>query len=185
MMAGRPHLPIAAVAPEIAERTITLMAPSTTFNIPGLDFSFAIIQNADLKEQFDAAGRGIVPHARVMGATAAQAAYQACDDWLAGLLDYLTVNRDFLVDYVKTNLPTLRTTVPEATYLAWFDCREAGIEGNPFQFFLEKARVAFNDGTRFGQGGEGFVRFNYGCPRSQLVEALERMKAALEGLNAA
>ena len=96
------------------------------------------------------------------------------------MLAYLTANRDFVVDYVDQNLPGIRTTVPEATYLAWFDCRETGIEGNPHEFFLENAKVALNDGERFGPGGEGFVRLNFGCPRATLVEALERMRGALE-----
>jgi cystathionine beta-lyase len=120
-----------------------------------------------------------------MGLTAAQAAYQAGDDWLDALIVYLTDNRDFLVDYVKNNLPGLTTTVPEGTYLAWIDCRESGIEGSPYQFFLENARVAFGDGSNFGPGGEGFIRVNYGCPRAQLVQALERMKAALAELSPA
>ena len=179
MMAGHTHLPIASIDPEISGRTITLMAPSKTFNIPGLDFSFAIIQNPVLKDQFMEAGRGLIPYPRILGTTAAQAAYEEGDDWLAALLVYLTDNRDFLVDYVKNNLPGLKITVPEGCYLAWIDCRDVGIAGSPYQFFLEKARVAFNDGSRFGPGGKGFIRINYGCPRSQLVQALDRMKSAL------
>ncbi|MCB9453974.1 MAG: putative C-S lyase, partial [Anaerolineaceae bacterium] len=96
-------------------------------------------------------------------------------------LAYLTANRDYLVDYVQQNLPGIYTTCPEGTYLAWLDCRELGLEPSPHQFLLDKARVGFNDGKAFGQGGEGFVRVNYGCPRATLTEALERVRAALQG----
>ena len=95
------------------------------------------------------------------------------------LLVYLEANRDFLHDYVRRELPGITLTKPEATYLAWLDCRQAGIQGNPFEFFLREARVALNDGAEFGPGGEGFVRLNFGCSRATLVEALERMKRAL------
>jgi cystathionine beta-lyase len=117
----------------------------------------------------------------VLGYIAALAAYRDGADWLAELQRYLTANRDFLVNYVLEYLPGLSTTVPEATYLAWFDCRAAGIDSDPFQFFLNQALVALNDGIHFGQGGDGFVRLNFGCPRSILVQALERMRAALPG----
>ncbi len=179
MLDGAHHVPAAMLAPELADRCITLMAPSKTFNIPGLGFSFAVIPNAELRRQMAKAGEGIVPHMNVMGLSAALAAYREAGEWLAAVLRYLTSNRDFLARYVAEHLSDLRTTIPDATYLAWLDCRVAGIEGNPFKFFLDKARVALNDGPAFGPGGEGFVRLNFGCPRTQLTEALERMEAAL------
>ena len=173
------HTPTATLNPEIADRCITLMAPSKTFNIPGLGLSFAIVTNPDLRTSLTKAGEGILPLMNVFGLTAALSAYRYGDEWLAALLQYLTANRDFLVNYLKENFHRVRTTVPQATYLAWLDCREAGIEGNPQQFFLENAKVALSDGVAFGPGGEGFVRLNFGCPRSQLFEALDRMRAAL------
>ena len=98
---------------------------------------------------------------------------------MSALLSYLTANRDYLLASVRQHLPGILSTCPEATYLAWFDCRQAGIPGNPQQFFLNRAKVAFNDGATFGPGGEGFVRLNFGCPRSLLVEGLERVQRAL------
>jgi cystathionine beta-lyase len=181
LLDGRPHRPLAALAPEIASRCITLMAPSKTFNIAGLGVSFAIVQEPALRQRFKAAATGIVPPVNVLGFTAALAAYQECDDWLIALLSYLTANRDYLVAYVQQHLPGLRTTCPEATYLAWLDCRQAGIPGNPQRFFLDRAGVALNDGATFGPGGEGFVRLNFGCPRSLLVEGLKRIRRALNG----
>ena len=142
----------------------------------------AIIPNPELRAQIEAAAAGIVPHVNVLGKYAALAAYTECDGWLDEVLAYLIANRNFVVEYVDKYLPGIMTTVPEATYLAWFDCRESGIEGNPHEFFLEHARVAMNDGERFGPGGEGFVRLNFGCPRTTLVEGLERMRRALSAL---
>ena len=179
---GRHHTPFATLSPDIAQRCVTLMAPSKTFNIPGLGASFAIIQNPELRRRFQQALRGIVPDANVLGLTAALAAYQHGDAWLRDLLDYLAANRAFLVDAIDRTLPGLRTTVPEATYLAWLDCRETKIAGNPHRFFLERAGVALNDGATFGPGGAGFVRLNFGCARATLAEALERMRAALATL---
>ncbi len=175
------HIPMATLSPEIADHCITLMAPSKTFNIAGLKCSFAIVSNPELRRRLITISSGMALAVNLMGYTAALAAYRDGAEWLAELLRYLTANRDFVVDYVKEHLPGLSTTVPEATYLAWFDCRNAAIEGNPFQFFLKQARVALNDGAYFGPGGEGFVRLNFGCPRSTLSEALERMRGALAG----
>src|SRR5690606_19663976 len=116
------------------------------------------------------------------GQLAATAAYRDGQAWLDELLSYLAGNRDFLCQYLKEKLPGIRMAKPEGTYLAWLDCQEAGIQGDPCKFFLERGRVAMNDGRTFGPGGKGFVRLNFGCPRSMLEEALGRMKAAVDGL---
>ncbi|HRY14691.1 MAG: PatB family C-S lyase [Candidatus Competibacteraceae bacterium] len=179
MLDGRRHTPLATLGPEIARRCITLMAPSKTFNIPGLGASFAIIQNPELKRRFKQALQGIIPDVNVLGLTAALAAYQHGGDWLRELLAYLAANRDYLVGAVLGHWPGVRVTVPEATYLAWLDCRDADISDNPQRFFLEQAGVALNDGATFGPGGAGFVRLNFGCPRARLAEGLERMQTAL------
>ncbi len=177
---GYQHIPIASLDAEIAQHTITLIAPSKTYNIAGLQCSLAIIQNRELRKRYLKARQGLVPWVNLMGMIAAQAAYQEGQEWLEQVLAYLEANRDFLDDYVRTELPGIEMRKPEGTYLAWLDCRQAGIPDNPHQFFLEKGRVAFNDGVTFGQGGEGFVRLNFGCPRATLVEALNRMKNALD-----
>jgi cysteine-S-conjugate beta-lyase len=180
MLGGTRHTPTASLAPEIAAHTITLMAPSKTFNLPGLGCSFAVVPNAEWRQRMAKASEGLVPLMNALGLIAALAAYHDGDEWRAALLEYLTANRDFLVNYVADKLPRIRTTVPQATYLAWLDCRDAGISGSPYEFFLHQAKVALGDGKAFGPGGEGFVRLNFGCPRSQLVEALERMRTALD-----
>ncbi len=172
------HIPIASLDPEIAQHTITLMAPSKTFNLAGLKFSFAIIQNPELRKKYWKSNKGLVGWTNLLGQVAAQAAYEEGQEWLTQLLVYLQVNRDILFDFVERELPGISMIKPEGTYLAWLDCRETGLE-DPYKFFLESARVACNDGTTFGQGGQGFVRLNFGCPRAMLVEALERMRSAL------
>lgn len=176
---GMTHVPMASLSPEVAQHCITLMAPSKTFNLPSLGFGFAIIQNPKLRQRFVNANNGVLPHNNALGLAAAQAAYSTCDEWLAALQAYLAINRNTLLDYLAENLPEIRATIPNATYLAWLDCRDAGIEGSPADFFLKQAKVALSDGAAFGPGGEGFVRFNFGCPRAQMLEALERMRAAL------
>lgn len=185
LLDGAQHIPIATLGPEVAARSLTLVAPSKTFNVPGLFCGFAVIPNDELRQRFKKEVERLTLHISSLGLAAAQAAFSGeCDDWLAELCRYLTANRDALVDFVKTNLPGIRTTVPEATCLAWLDCNDllksGQISGSPHEFFLNKAKVALNDGATFGPGGEGFVRLNFGCPRSTLMQALERMKAALE-----
>ncbi len=177
---GQRHIPIATLSREVAERTITLIAPSKTFNIAGLCCSVAIIENPDLRSAFRRVGRGLVSSVNIMGYVAAVAAYRDGQPWLDEMLTYLEANRDYLHDYVNTELPGVSMAKPEGTYLAWLDCRQAGIPGNAHEFFLSRAGVALNDGAAFGRGGEGFVRLNFGCPRSTLADALERMKRALQ-----
>ena len=179
------HMPIAKLSPEIEGQTITLVAASKAYNVPGLFCGFAIIPHPELREKFKRVVEREFLHPNSMGLAAAKAAFSGkCDPWLAGAKKYLTANRDFLVDYLKRELPEIRFTVPQATYLAWLDCnaliRSGKIEGSPYKFFLEKAKVALNDGAEFGPGGEGFVRMNFGCPRKTLKEGLERMKKALK-----
>ena len=183
MFSGHQHTPIASLAPEIASRTMTMMAPSKTFNLAGLKISVAVIPDARLRERFLAQKLDLVHGLNVFGFTAALAAYRDGQAWLDELLRYLEANRDFMHEYVRANLPGVTMSPPEATYLAWLDCREARVPGgDPWTFFLERAKVALNDGAVFGAGGKGFVRLNFACPRSILREGLERMRGALATL---
>jgi len=172
------HIPIASLDREIARHTITLIGPSKTFNLAGLQCAFAITSNPDLRRQFLSAREGLVPWVNAMGLIGAQAAYRDGQPWLDQLLPYLRGNREFLWDFVNRELPKIRMTKPQGTYLAWLDCRELGLD-NPYEFFHQQARVALNDGRTFGTGGSGFVRLNFGCPRSILEQALNRMKRSL------
>jgi cystathionine beta-lyase len=177
---GHRHIPMATVSPEVSQRTVTLMAPSKTYNLAGLGCSFIIMNNRVLQEAWKRISFGIVPHVNIMGYAACLAAFKHGHDWLEQVLAYLTGNRDFLKQYVAKNLPGVRMFKMEATYLAWLDCRGTGIRGTPSEFFLREARVGLNDGAEFGKGGDGFVRLNFACPLSTLREALDRMAAALK-----
>ena len=179
---GYRHIPMATLAPEVARQTVTLMAPSKTFNLAGLHCGFAIIQNPELRRRWEAVSLGLIPSVNIMGHVAALAAFQYGQEWLDQVLIYLEKNRDFLARYVKQKLPDIRMTKMEATYLAWLDCRNTGIPENPFDFFLREAKVALSNGKEFGKGGEGFVRLNFACPRKTLTEALDRMTSALRKL---
>jgi len=179
VFSGQRHTPIATLSPEVAQRTITLMAPSKTFNIPGLHCSFAIIENPALRQAYRDAFCGKVSSVNQLGYAAALAAYRHGQPWLDELLAYLQGNREYVLDYIAAHMPGIRMARPEGTYLAWLDCREAQLPGTPYQFFLDRAKVAMNDGAAFGRGGEGFVRLNFGCCRDMLAEALERMRDAL------
>jgi len=185
LLNGQKHIPIATLSPDAAQRTITLVAASKTFNVAGLFVGFAIIQNEELRKKFKAELEKLTFHTNSLGHIASEVAFSGvCDSWLEEVLAYLKENRDFAVEYIRKYLPDINTTVPDATFLAWLDCNPAiaagKISGSPHRFFLEKAKVALNEGATFGLGGEGFIRLNFACPRETLTEGLERMRAALE-----
>ena len=170
------HIPVATLDPEVAERTITLMSPSKTFNLAGLGCAFAVIPSADLRGRFLQAKAGIVPMLNPFGYLAAAVAYRECEGWRLALIDYLRGNRDLLAGALSRMPGGLCMAPVEGTYLAWIDVRAAGIE-NPVGFF-EQAGVGLQDGREFD--GKGFVRLNFGCPRAVLNEGLARMQRALE-----
>jgi len=167
------HVPIAALAPEVARRTITLMAPSKTYNIPGLGCAFAVIPDPTLRRRYLDAMRGIVPHVNVLGFAAAEAAYRFGQAWQDALIAYLRGNAEFAVRSINA-IPGLRTSAVQASYLAWIDASALGVD-DPATFF-EAAGVGLSSGSDFG--APGFVRLNFGCPRSLVVEAIARMSAA-------
>ena len=122
-------------------------------------------------------------HVNSFGLHAARIAFSGqCDGWLKELRQYLTANRDFMVDYVTQYMPDVRTTIPEATYLGWLDFTQTAIIESPFDFFMQKAKVALSDGKIFGKEAEGHVRLNYGTSRKLLKQGLDRMRRALQSL---
>jgi cystathionine beta-lyase len=176
--AGRRHRPFAALSRAAALRSITLMSPSKTFNLPGLGCAFAVVPDEALRRAFRRAMRGIVPHVNVLGLVACEAAFRHGAEWHRALLDYLRGNRDRVRAAVGA-LPSLKTTAVEATYLAWIDARGTGL-ANP-QRHLEAAGIGLSAGADFGPRGvyDGFVRLNFGCARPVLDEALARLRAAV------
>ena len=170
----KPHIPIATLSEEIADRCITLMAPSKTFNLPGFGCSFAIISNPEIRTAFLRERAGIVPDPAALGYHATLAAYRDSEEWLNQLLIYLRENASIVYQRVN-QMPGLRAKPVEATYLQWIDATALNTS-DPHKFFEENG-VGLSDGRDFGK--PGFVRLNFGCPRSTLLKALDRMDAAL------
>jgi cystathionine beta-lyase len=169
------HLPVASAHPNLAARTVTLNAASKAFNIAGLRCAVAHFGSEDLQQRFNT----LSPHLRAgpsfPGLVATTAAWNEGDAWLQELGTYLCGNRDYLVDWCHRAWPGATMVAPEATYLAWIDCRGLGLED---PYFLSHAKVALGRGSDFGQGGDGFVRVNFATSRAVLSEILERMTNA-------
>lgn len=173
-----PHVPAATLGGEIARRTITLMAPSKTYNLPGLGTSLAIIPDPELRARFLRATAGIVAEVNCLGYTACEAAYGRGDPWRRALLAYLRGNRALLLDFAARELPGVQIEAPiEATYLAWLNVVALGLK-DPVAHF-EKHGVGLSDGRHFGANPGTYLRLNFGCPRATLLEALSRMKRAV------
>jgi cystathionine beta-lyase len=170
------HLVTASLSPEIAARTVTLMAPSKTYNLPGLACAFSIIEDSKLRAQFQKTIRGIITEVNCFGYAGCAAAYNHGEAWRQQLLTYLRGNYNLLYTFIKEELPEVTFRPMESTYLAWFNVAKLGLD-NPTKFF-EDHGVGLTDGGPFG--GEQHVRLNFGCPQSRLVEGLEKMKAALD-----
>lgn len=175
---GARHRPLAAAYPELLARTVTLWAPSKTFNLAGLSTVCAVIADPALRQRFQAATKGLMPECNVLGLVAAEAAYGAGDLWRQALLETLRGHRQRLVERVA-QWPGVSMSAPESTYLAWLDMRDAGLGDTPQQALLKQAGVALSDGADFGH--PGFVRLNFGTTASQLEAALERMDTLLKG----
>jgi cystathionine beta-lyase len=173
-----PHVPTATLSPEIAARTITLMAPSKTYNVPGLGTSLAIIPDAKLRARFVRAAAGIVAEVTTLGFAACEAAYRDCEPWRQALLATLRGHRDFLRDFLARELPGITIDAPiEATYLAWLNVSALQLSDPAAHF--EKHGVGLSDGAYFGAPAGKYVRLNFGCTRATLLEALQRMKKAV------
>jgi cysteine-S-conjugate beta-lyase len=170
------HVPIATLDPEVAQNTITLMAPSKTFNLAGLGCSFAVIPSEALRRRFLRAKAGIVPMINPYGYLAALTAYRHGEPWRSELIAYLRRNRDLLAQALPRMPGDLSMAPVEATYLAWIDTRQTGIN-DPVRFF-EAAGVGLQDGSEFD--GQGFVRLNFGCRRALMEQALERISIAMK-----
>lgn len=174
---GLRHIPFASLSEDAAQRSVTLMSPSKTFNIAGLGASLAIIPNPELRKRFTQQRQGIVPNVDILAYVAATAAWRDGQPWLEEKLVYLRENRDLITRRVN-EMPGLSLVAPEATYLAWIDASQLKV-ASPAKFF-EQHGLGFSPGRDFGD--DGFVRFNFGCPRALVEEALRRMESALRTL---
>ena len=171
------HTPIASLYPEIAERTVSLFAATKTYNIPGLPCAVAVIPNPELRRAFNQAAVGLLPNISPLAFTASAAAFADQGDYVPELLAYLRGNRDRLAEVVGARMGPV-----EATYLAWIDVRDTSIARHAGAHF-EQHGIGLSNGADFA--GQGFVRFNFACPRSMLERGLERLESALEALQPA
>ena len=174
------HITLAMLANE-RDKIITTIAPSKTFNIPGLGLSALIVPNpaqrVKLKKVFDSLH---LSNTNPFSIAAFEAAYRGGEAWLDALLIYLSDNRDFVSDYLKKNIPAIRLIQPQGTYLLWLDCRDLKMTDLQLEaFFVKEAKVGLNPGKSFGKGGNGFMRLNIASPRSVIAEALNRIATTL------
>ncbi len=171
------HIPIASLNKEIAKKTITLLAPSKTFNIAGLQSSYAVISDTKLREAFEKTLGDITSQINLLAITATKTAYEDCDEWLFELRDYLKKNLTLLQEFIK-NQPKLKLLNQDATYLAWIDISKLNLE-NPYEYFISHG-VELTKGSSFGD--KNFLRLNFGTTTATLKEGLKRVKKAIESL---
>lgn len=174
------HYPLASLDERFADQTVTLMAPSKTFNIAGMQASIMITSNSDIRTKITATQTRNAFHGlNILGLTAMEAAYQTGETWLDEMLAYVETNVQIAEDFISNEIPGLRCMHPEASYLLWIDCRGLGLNDKEIQDLLtSKGKLALEPGTKYGPGGEGFVRMNIGCPRALLNDGLNRLKQA-------
>lgn len=180
---GNKHVPFATVSDDAAQNSITFCAPSKTFNIPGIVSSFSVIPNKDIRDRFygwlEASEFNAAP---MMSPIATIAAYRKGDEWRKEMLAYIEDNIRFVEDYCEKNIPGVRALRPEASFLVWLDCRGLGLSHDELvDLFVNKARVALNDGAMFGKEGDGLMRLNVASPRSVMEEVMNRIKEAVVG----
>ena len=177
---GFRHIPFASLGADVEARTVTMTSATKSFNIAGLRCAVVVFGSDGLAERFNAWPERIRGAVSSFGMEATRIAWTECDEWLGALLAHLEGNRDFLHSFLAERLPGIRMRRPGATYLGWLDCRDFGLDPDPYQWFLDRARVGFNDGRDFGDGGEGHVRINFATSRAILTQVLERMEEALQ-----
>jgi cystathionine beta-lyase len=174
------HTPTATISEEAIQRTITLVAPSKTFNLAGLTNANAIIPNKKLREAFRSQASKGSGHNNIFGMVAQDAAYNKGEAWLEELLTYLRGNLKFLEEFIAEKIPGLKLYPLEGTYLAWVDCTSLDMNDEELnEFMLKKAKLWLDEGTLFGTGGSMFMRINIACPRSILKQALENLEKAV------
>ena len=181
---GYRHHPFATVSPQAAAISLTFMAPSKAFNMPGLASSYAIAVDPGIRRRFQTfLEAGEFGEGHMLAYVGCAAAYREGEEWLGQLLAYLQGNIDFTEQFLKERIPAIGMIRPQASYLIFLDCRRLGLpQPELVNLFVDKAHLALNDGTMFGRGGEGFMRLNVGCPRSVLRRALEQLEEAVSHL---
>ncbi|WP_410511899.1 MalY/PatB family protein [Paenibacillus sp. BR2-3] len=183
---GHRHIPFASLSEELADITLTTLAATKTFNLPGIQSSFIVASNPDLKRKFDLRIKALSLHmSHFFAQDAVQAAYNEGDEWLDELVQHISGNVEYAIGYLSEQLPQVKVMRPQATYLLWMDCRELKLDiAGLKNLMFKEAKVAFSEGSVFGSEGEGYLRINLACPRSILQEALERFTRAAKAYTA-
>ena len=183
VLEGNKHTPFASVSESASKISLTFMAPSKTFNMPGLISSSYIIPNMELRSRFvDFMEASELTGGNIFAYAATVAAYEKGEDWRKQMLSYVQGNIDFVVEFLKTNIPQIKPMIPEASFLVWLDCEELGMETDDlFDFFAKKAGLGLNKGTTFGPGGEYHLRLNVACSRLILKKAMQQLSNAVNG----
>jgi cystathionine beta-lyase len=178
---GHKHIPLPKVSEELNRNSAVCMAPSKTFNVAGLSSALVIIPDKRIRMKYERILQNLhIEGGNIFGNIGTEAGYQNGAEWLAQLMDYLEENYKFLESFIAEKLPKIKIIKPEATFLAWLDLREYHLsEEEMANFLIYEAGVALNQGSRFGTGGEGYFRLNFGCPRSVLKEGLMKMEENL------
>lgn len=181
---GNTHIPYPTLSEEAAQNSIVCMAPSKTFNVAGLSTSFVVMPNPDMMKSYEKLMRTLHIHmGNIPGTIALEAAYTHGQNWLNELMEYVEGNYGYLYGFISKNLPGIKVMKPEATYLVWLDFSAYRMNDKQLnKFLIEKAKVGLNNGSRFGRNGNGYMRINIGCPRSIVVEALNRIYEAFRDL---
>ena len=184
VLPGFTHCPLASLSEKIAAKTVTLIAPSKTFNLAGLSTSSVIIPDPSLRKSFNRIVDNLhVGNGNIFGTIASISAYTNGHKWLDALLDYIDHNVEFVKDYCREMIPEIIPIQPEATYMIWLDCRKFAMTGKELQnFFVTKAGVGMNEGSTFGPGGEGFMRMNLGATHNTVMKAMEQIEKAVESI---
>ncbi len=175
------HYPFATVSEAAAQISLTFMAPSKAFNMPGLASSFAVAVNEEIRHRFqEFMEAGEFDGAHLLAYVGAAAAYEQGEEWLNQMLEYVQGNIDFTEQFLADHLPVVKIIRPQASYLVYLDCRDLNLQQEELvKLFVEKAGLALNDGTMFGPEGKGFMRLNVGCPRQTLHRALQQLADAI------
>lgn len=181
---GKKHIPTATLSAEIAGKVISCISGTKTFNLAGLQASATIFPNEEMKRRFDTFWMGLDIHRNnAFSSVAMEAAFNEGEEWLEQLLAYLDGNFAFIKEYCDANIPKIKPSVPDATYLVWLDCRELGMDNEALRrFMIEDAGLGLNEGYTFGRSLSGYMRLNAACPRSVLEQALKQLKAAADQL---
>ncbi len=184
IMPGYKHIPMASINKEIEDITITLFSPTKSFNLAGLQASFATFPRAEERKEFDdILGQMDVKRNNPFSLVAFETAYERCENWLEQLIEHIDGNMQYVIDFINERLPMVKTVKPEGTYLMWLDFNNIGIAQDKIQeFLINEAKVAMNDGATFGENGKGFARMNVACPRYMVEEAMEKIEKAIKNL---